>query len=153
MTVALLGVLLAPGLRPLHPDLRAQSRRAASLRRGGRGRLDHPPRDAMRIPAHAGAGAGSLATLASPDDDDASLRKGKRRASRERSDAALSSRPQARPGGDFLSMLRKRIATRCRPRPGGPALLPHFGSGPCHAIPRPRESTIPAPFQSADLLA
>jgi len=50
--------------------------------------------------------------------------------------------PKIRPGGDFLAMLRIHLVDE-RPRPSDTdGILEHFGSGPCHSIPRPREGTI-----------
>jgi len=67
---------------------------------------------------------------------------------------SLQDRPaRIRPDDNFLAMLRL-LLNQQRIRPDS-ALEPraNFGSGPCHSIPRPRESTIDLTLQSAGLLA
>jgi len=79
---------------------------------------------------------------ADPQDDDSRMKKGRRPAKIKTLFWSLQEPPKIRPGGDFLAMLRLHLVDE-RPRPSDTdGILEHFGSGPCHSIPRPREGTI-----------
>jgi hypothetical protein len=79
---------------------------------------------------------------ADPQDDDSRMKKGRRPTKMKTLFWSLQEPPKIRPGGDFLAMLRLHIEEE-RPRPTGTAeTLEHYGSGPCHSIPRPREGTV-----------
>jgi len=79
---------------------------------------------------------------ADPPDDDSRMKKGRRPAKIKTLFWSLEEPPKIRPGGDFLAMLRLHLVDE-HPRPSDTAgTLEHFGSGPCHSIPRPREGTI-----------
>ena len=79
---------------------------------------------------------------ADPQDDDSSMKKGRRPSKIKTLFWSLQEPPKIRPGGEFLAMLRIHLADE-RPRPSDTdGILEHFGSGPCHSIPRPREGTI-----------
>ncbi len=79
---------------------------------------------------------------ADPPDDDSRMKKGRRPAKIKTLFWSLEEPPKIRPGGDFLAMLRIHLVDE-RPRPSDTdGILEHFGSGPCHSIPRPREGTI-----------
>ena len=79
---------------------------------------------------------------ADPPDDDSSMKKGRRPAKIKTLFWSLQEPPKIRPGGEFLAMLRIHLVDE-RPRPSDTdGILEHFGSGPCHSIPRPREGTI-----------
>jgi len=47
-----------------------------------------------------------------------------------------------RRSGDFLSMLRLHLEAENPRATDGAGTIEHYGSGPCHSIPRPREGTI-----------
>ena len=79
---------------------------------------------------------------ADPQDDDSSMKKGRRPTKIKTLFWSLQEPPKIRPGGEFLAMLRIHLVDE-RPRPSDTdGILEHFGSGPCHSIPRPREGTI-----------
>ena len=79
---------------------------------------------------------------ADPPDDDSSMKKGRRPAKVKTLFWSLQEPPRIHPGGEFLAMLRLHLVDE-RPRPSDTfGTLEHFGSGPCHSIPRPREGTI-----------
>ena len=79
---------------------------------------------------------------ADPQDDDSRMKKGKRSVKIKTLIWSLQEPPKIRPAGEFLAMLRVHIQTD-RPRSADASdVLTHYGSGPCHSIPRPREGTI-----------
>jgi len=79
---------------------------------------------------------------ADPQDNDSSMKKGKRPAKIKTLFWSLQEPPRIRPGGVFLAMLRGHIEPRRACRTDVTERLPHYGSGPCHSIPRPREGTV-----------
>jgi hypothetical protein len=84
-----------------------------------------------------------LCQAAADTQDDDSRMKKRRHAKLKSLFWSLQQPPRIRPGGDFLAMLRVHLEKE-HPRPAGKAeTLEHYGSGPCHSIPRPREGTIP----------
>ncbi len=76
------------------------------------------------------------------DDDDAMLKRRRCKpspyATKKISPEPLRARPPAR----FLVRLRAYLVPERSDRPDAFVFIPHFGSGPCHSIPRPREGTI-----------
>jgi len=79
---------------------------------------------------------------ADPQDDDSRMKKGRRPARIKTLFWSLQEPPKIRPAGEFLAMLRARLQPDRALAVSAPDLLPHFGSGPCHSIPRPREGTV-----------
>jgi hypothetical protein len=81
---------------------------------------------------------------ADPQDDDSRMKK-KRRPSKIKTLFWLQQEPpKIRTAGTFLAMLRVHLQEE-RPLVSTAAeTLEHYGSGPCHSIPRPREGTVPA---------
>ena len=79
---------------------------------------------------------------ADPQDDDSSMKKGRRAAKIKTLFWLLQEPPKIRPAGEFLAMLRVHIQTDCPRSTDAPDVLTHYGSGPCHSIPRPREGTV-----------
>jgi len=81
---------------------------------------------------------------ADPQDDDSRMKK-KRRPSKIKTLFWLQQEPpKIRTAGTFLAMLRVHLQED-RPLTSRTAeTLEHYGSGPCHSIPRPREGTVPA---------
>jgi len=79
---------------------------------------------------------------ADPQDDDSSMKKGRRAAKIKTLFWSLQEPPKIRPAGDFLAMLRVRIQTDSPRSTDASDVLTHYGSGPCHSIPRPREGTV-----------
>lgn len=79
---------------------------------------------------------------ADPQDDDSRMKK-KRRPSRIKTLFWLQQEPpKIRTAGTFLAMLRVRLQEE-RPHTFRTVeTLEHYGSGPCHSIPRPREGTV-----------
>ena len=88
-----------------------------------------------------------------PLDDDIKVKKGRRKSVTIRNDWSLKDAPRIRPTGDFLAMLRTRVDVQRACRRESAETLPHFGSGPCHSIPRPREGTIDLALQKTGVLA
>ena len=70
------------------------------------------------------------------------MKKGRRTAKIKTLFWSLQEPPKIRPVGDFLAMLRVHIQTDCPCSTDAPDVLTHYGSGPCHSIPRPREGTV-----------
>ena len=84
----------------------------------------------------------TVLAAADPQDDDSRMKKGRRRGKMKPLFWSLQEPPRIRPSGDFLGMLRLYIdQDGARIANAGDA-LPHYGSGPCHSIPRPREGTV-----------
>jgi hypothetical protein len=88
----------------------------------------------------------TVQAAADPPDDDSILKKKRRKGKMKSRFWALQETPKIRPTGDFLAMLRRPIVAAdsrlCRQAEP----LSHYGSGPCHSIPRPREgTTLPNP--------
>ena len=79
---------------------------------------------------------------ADPQDDDSSMKKGRRRAKMKTLFWSLQDPPRIRPAGDFLALLRVHLEQRHVSPSTAADMLPHYGSGPCHSIPRPREGTV-----------
>ena len=75
------------------------------------------------------------------DDADSKMKKPGRRKGRTDRFWNVHEPPRLRPGSDFLSQLRPYLETTQGLPARAVAPVPHFGSGPCHAIPRPREGT------------
>ncbi len=83
------------------------------------------------------------------DSDDSKVKKGRRKLVAESNVTATRVPLKIEPTPDLLTAVRIQLAPRL-PRLRETAVpLPHFGSGPCHSIPRPREGTI-APSLPAD---
>jgi len=79
---------------------------------------------------------------ADPQDDDHSMKKGRRPTKVKTLFWSLQEPPRIRPAGDFLALLRVHLEQRHAPHTMAADVLPHYGSGPCHSIPRPREGTV-----------
>lgn len=171
-SLALLGALLLPShrlidqhkrthrqhatcehhLRAHHPD---PADRARVLRRAER-RRRHEQRqreederanaEAARV-AMAEVAEGSIQATqaaADPQDDDFSLKRKRPRTGKGNRFWAFAEPPEIRRAGDFLANLRAKVIIADRPEIDR-SDLPHFGSGPCHQIHRPREgTTLPA---------
>lgn len=87
------------------------------------------------------------------DYDDHKLKKGQRKKPKQ-----INFTPPLKPSTiesapDLLTTVWVKLVPRLRRLREAAEPLPRFGSGPCHSIPRPRESTIDLPFQNAALLA
>ncbi len=83
----------------------------------------------------------TIEAAAGAADGDHRMKRARKKKAMERNEYALSHPPQIRTSGDFLAMLRRHLLSRGEFREAPESLRPHFGSGPCHAIPRPREGT------------
>jgi len=79
---------------------------------------------------------------ADPQDDDFGMKKGRRPAKMKTLFWSLQEPPRIRPAGDFLALLRVHLEQRHVSPSTAADMLPHYGSGPCHSIPRPREGTV-----------
>ncbi len=79
---------------------------------------------------------------ADPQDDDSRMKKGKRSAKIKTLFWSLQEPPRIRPAGEFLAMLRGHLQSDRARAMSAADVLPHYGSGPCHSIPRPREGTV-----------
>lgn len=79
---------------------------------------------------------------ADPQDDDSRMKKGRRRGKMKPLFWTLQEPPRIRPAGDFLAMLRLHLDQDSARISNAADALPHYGSGPCHSIPRPREGTV-----------
>ena len=79
---------------------------------------------------------------ADPQDDDSGMKKGRRPAKMKTLFWSLQEPPRIRPAGDFLALLRVHLEQRHACPLTAADVLPHYGSGPCHSIPRPREGTV-----------
>lgn len=86
----------------------------------------------------------AVQATADPQDDDSRMKKGRRRGKMKPLFWSLQEPPRIRPAGDFLAMLRIHFDQGRALLSSAAEVLPHFGSGPCHSIPRPREGTVPA---------
>src|SRR6267378_4876515 len=73
---------------------------------------------------------------ADPQDDDSSMKKGRRAPKAKTLFWSLQEPPRIRPAGDFLAMLRVHLAQDHAGISTAADILPHYGSGPCHSIPR-----------------
>ncbi len=79
---------------------------------------------------------------ADPPDVDSGMKKGRRPAKVKTLFWSLQEPPRIRPAGDFLELLRVHLEQRHASPLMAADVLPHYGSGPCHSIPRPREGTV-----------
>ena len=79
---------------------------------------------------------------ADPQDDDSGMKRGRRPAKVKTLFWSLQDPPRIRPAGDFLAMLRVYFKQQHASPWTATDVLPHYGSGPCHSIPRPREGTV-----------
>lgn len=164
VSLALLGALLMPSPRLLDPHRRTHKRhatcehhlrrhhpdpadRAKVLRRAQRrqSRLQERARleEARRLLEALDESALTTFRAAADPVDDDKLKKNKRRRGKMKNRfwSLQDSPPKIRLESDFLATLRPYLETQ-DPRIGPTAdVLPHFGSGPCHSIPRPREGT------------
>ncbi|HEV8702122.1 MAG TPA: hypothetical protein VGV60_12685 [Candidatus Polarisedimenticolia bacterium] len=86
----------------------------------------------------------TVQAAADPQDDDSRMKKGRRRGKLKPLFWTLQEPPRIRLSGDFLAMLRLYIDPEGARISNAADALPHFGSGPCHSFPRPREGTIMA---------
>lgn len=94
-------------------------------------------------PQSAGLAVVRLQPAADPDGDDSDFLKRKRRRARAMMRLyVLEARPKALPRAGLVGIVRQRVDTRDARLRREAEPLPHFGSGPCHSIPRPREGTI-----------
>lgn len=84
----------------------------------------------------------TLLAAADPQDDDSRMKKGRRRGKMKPLFWSLQEPPRIRPSGDFLGMLRLHLDQASTRIANAGDVLPHYGSGPCHSIPRPREGTV-----------
>ncbi len=75
------------------------------------------------------------------DDGDGKLKKGRRRGEMGRIVSLFEDVQKVRLAKDLLGTLRLRLAHSRRHLREVSVAVPHFGSGPCHSIPRPREGT------------
>lgn len=105
-----------------------------------------PAPDPQTAPAALGPGDGPLFSPTSaavdPDgDDDNRLKKGRRKGPIDSPLPCLRTPARLQGAGDFLAVLRLHLVGDPRHHHDTPTLA-HYGSGPCHAIPRPREGTI-----------
>jgi hypothetical protein len=92
-----------------------------------------------------GEGAAVVARQSGADqasDDSDRLKRKRRRARAANLLCFLDQRPKALPDIGLLNLMRLRVDTRDARLRREAELIPHFGSGPCHSIPRPREGTI-----------
>jgi len=80
---------------------------------------------------------------ADPQDDDGNMKRGRRLPRVKTLFWSLQEPPRIRPAGEFLAMLRAHVETDRQRVIDRAESLSHYGSGPCHSIPRPREGTIP----------
>jgi hypothetical protein len=79
---------------------------------------------------------------ADPQDDDSDMKKGRRPAKIKTLFWSLQEPPRIRAAGEFLAMLRAHLEPDRVLSLSVADALPHYGSGPCHSIPRPREGTV-----------
>ncbi len=84
----------------------------------------------------------TVLAAADPQDDDSRMKKKRRRGKMKPLFWTLQEPPRIRPAGDFLAMLRLYIDQDSARISNAADALPHYGSGPCHSIPRPREGTV-----------
>jgi len=130
------------------PDSRARVIRKAErrkLRREERARMRGM--EAARLAAGASAPARLTLTVHPSDDlsDDASdfLKKKQRKRRAQERWWLAAKREMLPPSGSLVEALRAGVETRRFQKCPDAELLPHCGSGPCHAIPHPREGIIP----------
>ncbi len=162
VSCVLLGILLMPSPRILDPE-RTHSRhatcehhlrrhhpdpveRAKIIRRAERRkrRLEEQSReDAAAVAASLDeSNLQPCQAAADPPDGDSGMKKGRRRPAKTRF-WSLQEPPKVRRGGDFLAMLWLYLEEEDHLRPTGTVeTLAHYGSGPCHSFPRPREGTV-----------
>ncbi len=76
------------------------------------------------------------------DDDDGALKKSDRKHQVTTTAKTVSKPPKNLPAADFLTSLGRQLVLRWHHQLELTYLLSHFGSGPCHSFPRPREDTI-----------
>src|SRR5262245_58503049 len=174
--VLTLWMLAAPGLRPILNDS-STHRRHATCEHHLRHHHNDPddramfrkqaPRSQRRAQERAQLEDARLAQLRTLENDplaveavstdtgadDQRMKRPRRRSSRVRDEALIKNPPQIRASGDFLEMLRLHLVSRGEFHHDLTVPLPHYGSGPCHAIPRPREGTPQAAPQFADAVA
>src|SRR5262245_9188478 len=141
-------------LKAHHPDplerakiLRRAERRRASLEK--RMREEQERQDAARMAeALDDSNLQPCQAAADPQDDDSRMKKGRRPAKIKTLFWVVQEPPRIRPTGDFLAMLRVHLEQVKENSSSDVETLPHYGSGPCHSIPRPREGTVlpPAPI-------
>lgn len=125
------------------------------LEHGADGVIAAPPTAADREEAEATAQVAAALdesnlqpcqAAADPQDDDSRMKKGRRPAKAKRLFWSLQEPPKIRPAGNFLEMLRAQVRIGREDTTGPAEAQAHYGSGPCHSIPRPREgTTLPAP--------
>ena len=82
------------------------------------------------------------------DDADSRMKKPRRRGSRTDRFWNVQDPPRIRPPGEFLAQIRIHLDRQSAVSARSVAPQPHFGSGPCHSIPRPREGTTVPPAPS-----
>jgi len=133
-------------LRHHHPD---PDDRARVLRRAARRAQRQRELEAARLaqaslasPAGDDQEGVSLQAAADPFDDDSSMKKKRRKGGTEGTPWLLKESARVRPAGEFLAKLRLHLDMRGSRLQRESEPFCHFGSGPCHDIPRPREGTI-----------
>jgi hypothetical protein len=135
-------------LRHQHPD---PAERAKILRRAERRerRLQEPVRpEQAREDAATVAEALDESNLqpcraaADPQDDDSRMKRRRRPPRMKTLFWSLQDPPRIRPASDFLVRLRVHLELNGIDPTTETDTLPHYGSGPCHRIPRPREGTV-----------
>ncbi len=76
------------------------------------------------------------------DDDGGDFKKGRWKYPLASALKTVSKPPKNLPAAEFLRALRHHLVLHQQYQPEPNSLLAHFGSGPCHSFPRPREKTI-----------
>ena len=92
------------------------------------------------------------ATVDPSDDDDHRLKKGRRKGPLDINVALPQEPPKLLRSADLLASLRLHLSLGRPHLRETDEILVHFGSGPCHTIPRPREGTICLLSQNDGLL-
>lgn len=135
-------------LRHHHPDpadrarvLRRAARRAQRQRELELARLAQAQRSLAPPPGDDADGV-PIQAAADPFDDDSSMKKKHRKGSTDGTPWLLKEPARVRLAGEFLAKLRLHLDTRGNRLQRESEPFCHFGSGPCHDIPRPREGTI-----------
>ncbi len=147
----LLGALLfqLPGIRN-HHDCKQRHVGAGGLRNlSSPGSAAHTDRGGQEVvtvgqdrqPSAAQAGGDPF------DDDDGKLNRGRPKTPVITTSRGVSSSSKNLPVAEFLTVLRDHLLAHRQHQLDPNPLLSHFGSGPCHSLPRPRDQTA---VRSAD---
>jgi len=148
----LLGILLMPSPRILFNHARTHRRHVIrkERRRIRREEARARERERLRLALLALDESELTTTQAAADPfdgGDSRMKTPRRRPGRTDRFWNVQDPPRLRPGSDLVSHLRSHLTTARRLPARAVAPVPHFGSGPCHCIPRPREGTT-APLPS-----